>query len=262
MIWQILHKNKCRLTEESTGDTCFNHKPFLNSISSTSGELGASSGFLVIRHRSVGAWFCKRKHTQSISLLHTLYTLWWVTRTFWDPIKEQSTSSVETIVWGDKRQEKRRWCVKQGKHKELSEDKIIKKKSMFHFSPLFSFIFPAWPFTTGESGETWDAVKRGVEKGKREKWLASPWIVNTWQVTTHLIRWQKLFGQQQVLDIILPVCKSLWFADCIMCLGVSSTCLHLLESPSFDFLSDIWFCFFEWEFLLNGHHTTKPTKIQ
>jgi len=44
-----------------------------------------------------------------------------------------------------------------------------KKKSMFHFSPLFGFIFPARPFTTGEGGEKWDAARRRVGKGKSKK---------------------------------------------------------------------------------------------
>lgn len=40
---------------------------------------------------------------------------------------------------------------------------------MFHFSPLFGFIFPEWFFTTGGGREKWDATKRRVEKGKKRE---------------------------------------------------------------------------------------------
>lgn len=64
------------------------------------------------------------------------------------------------------------------------------KKSMFHFSPLFGFIFPAWPFATGEGGEKWDAARRRV--GKKE----ITHIRKNSEVKTHLILRQNLFEQQ------------------------------------------------------------------
>lgn len=73
------------------------HKPFLNSISSTSWTFGESSGFLVIRYRSAGARLWKtHKVTHSLSPFHMLHSLRGITRTSWDLIKKRKET-----VWRD-----------------------------------------------------------------------------------------------------------------------------------------------------------------
>lgn len=45
---------------------------------------------------------------------------------------------------------------------------------MFHFSPLFGFIFPVWPFTTGEGGGKWDAARGRVGNGQKNEMTHIP----------------------------------------------------------------------------------------
>lgn len=150
-------------------------------------------------------------------------------------------------------------------HQEFSGDKKRKKKSMFHFSPLFGFIFLVWPFTTGEGGKGWDAARRRVGKGKRKKSLTSSRIVNTWRVKTHLILWQNRFEQHYILNSIQPSCKNLRSDNSIMCLMSS---LPVFTSANFPVLifwaTSAFYSIFKWGILLNGHHTSrllKSTKV-
>lgn len=164
--------------EGSTGDMWRAHKPFLNSISSTSWTFGESSGFLVIRYRSAGARLWKtHKGTHSLSPFHTLHSLRGITRTSWDLIKKKREE--KKTVWRDccvrtrRAEEQREWCVKK-KRPENDIRTLVKtkkgggKKSMFHFSPLFGFIFPMWPCTTGEGEEKQNTARKSGKGHENE----------------------------------------------------------------------------------------------
>lgn len=121
----------------------------------------------------------KNPHTHSLSPFHTLYSLWWITRTFWDLIEEQycgwgrllcEVTTDNSRHDGEMKREGDAWKRRNLKTPPRVEwSQKTKQKSMFHFSPLFGFIFRAWPFTAGEGGEKWGAARRRGGKGKRKK---------------------------------------------------------------------------------------------
>lgn len=122
--------------------------------------------------------------------------------------------------------------MKKEKPESTIRSWVTKKKSMFNFSPLFAFIFSAWPFTTGEGVEKW----RGRERAE-EKWIASPQTAKVWQVKTQL----------QVINNVLLVCE-------IQPFGVP---LYLSAPPELM----TFLCFIsECRILLNVRRRGKPTK--
>lgn len=153
------------------------HKPFLNSISSTSWTFGESSGFLVIRYRSAGARLWKtHKGTHSLSPFHTLHSLRGITQTSWDLIKKkkEEKNSIKRLLCEDTAGRRTEGMMREKeetwkRHRDFSEDK--KKgggKSMFHFSPLFGFIFPMWPCTTGEGEEKQNTARKSGKGHENE----------------------------------------------------------------------------------------------
>lgn len=110
-------------------------------------------------------------------------------------------------------------------HQELSEDKKKRKKSIFHFSPLFGLIFPARPFTTG--GRQGKVVCSEKESGKGQK-----------TEMTHIPKKSEHLTSENTPDTMTeniwatlsPLCKKtpLWFAFSIPCLWFLSTCVYLL----------------------------------
>lgn len=118
------------------------------------------------------------------------------------------------------------------------EWRVKKKKNQCSIFLLYLVSFSLHgPSPQGKAGKSTMQWRR-VGKGKRKKWLTSPQIVNTWQATTHLILWQKVFGQRQ----ILTVCEIVWSVDSNMCLRFLGAGLHVLNSSHVDLLSFL-FCF-------------------
>lgn len=127
------------------------HKPFLNSISSTSWTFGESSGFLVIRYRSAGARLWKtHKGTHSLSPFHTLHSLRGITQTSWDLIKKkkEEKNSIKRLLCEDTAGRRTEGMMREKeetwkRHQDFSEDK--KKGGKKINVPFFSSIWFHFP---------------------------------------------------------------------------------------------------------------------
>lgn len=165
------------------------HKPFLNSISSTSWTFGESSGFLVIRYRSAGARLWKtHKVTHSLSPFHTLHSLRGITRTSWDLIKkkkEEKKLYEETVVWGQlrtEREEQREWCVKKKRPENDIRTLVKTKKGGKKINvPFFSSIWFHFPHVAlhhrGRRGKAehsekeWERAREWNYSHPKEQWI-------------------------------------------------------------------------------------------
>lgn len=114
--------------------------------------------FRVLGHQVQVSWSMalKEKHRHSLSLFQTLDSLWWITGDLLRPHQRAALRMwrllCEVITdngrhGGEKKREDDAWKTRNLKMPhEMCEDKKKRKekkeKSMFHFSPLFGFIFP------------------------------------------------------------------------------------------------------------------------
>lgn len=218
------------------------HKPFLNSISSTSWTFGESSGFLVIRYRSAGARLWKtHKGTHSLSPFHTLHSLRGITQTSWDLIKKkkEEKNSIKRLLCEDTAGRRTEGMMREKeetwkRHQDFSEDKKKGgKKSMFHFSPLFGFIFPMWPCTTGEGEEKQNTARKSGKGHENE--------------ITHILKNSVYLTSEKTIkphwcydstDLSSSSARLRESADSIVFLPFSHSSL-IFQFSTCDFLSDI-----------------------
>lgn len=158
------------------------HKPFLNSISSTSWTFGESSGFLVIRYRSAGARLWKtHKGTHSLSPFHTLHSLRGITQTSWDLIKKkkEEKNSIKRLLCEDTAGRRTEGMMREKeetwkRHQDFSEDKKKgEKKNQCSIFLLYLVSFsPCGPAPQGKARKSRTQRER-VGKGTRMKLLTS-----------------------------------------------------------------------------------------
>lgn len=108
------------------------------------------------------------------------------------------------------------------------------KKSMFHFSPLFGFIFPMWPCTTGEGEEKQNTARKS---GKGHENEITHILKNSEYLTSqkHTIKPHWCYDRTDLSSSSARLRES---ADSIACLPFSRSSL-IFQFSTFDFLSDV-----------------------
>lgn len=166
------------------------HKPFLNSISSTSWTFGESSGFLVIRYRSAGARLWKtHKGTHSLSPFHTLHSLRGITQTSWDLIKKkkEEKNSIKRLLCEDTAGRRTEGMMREKeetwkRHQDFSEDKKKGGKNQCSIFLLYLVSFsPCGPAPQGKARKSrtqWERAREWNYSHPKEQCIPDKWKNN------------------------------------------------------------------------------------